>query len=1145
MADVREFTLKFSKFLHPPPYDTQVEDATNMAAQPKHLARAYSQVPITALAFFQSASGSRYILVGEDNLLKIYDELTSCEVGQLQVFKAQPIHGIQSGSDGGPGRLVVWGAAEVAFLDRQTIEDVVNRGDKELPSLSLSTIKAPDWIYDAAVSPYDADSAVLVTAHNEIVRLSFDEAVGSMTVREVISPSRPILYSANLSWVSADCVLVAGGTVFGEILVWKCHLDRQVEDKDDRYEMNFVLTGHEGSIFGVHICNDIALPDGSVLKLLASCSDDRTVRVWDITERSTLAEPHRHEFSAPRETGFGSTPGAETRSKETDKPVAIVMGHASRIWGVKFAPVLRVNEPMVLYSFGEDTTTQKWHLTLDCDLASQSGVTGTLTHQQTFSLHDGKHLWSHALQQRDGKTVIVTGGSDSKVSLIEGSPQGEYQVQPSRESSSFSLQDVLRSLATQTVPSQGRESFSRFDFISQKCILVTTTLGRLLLGTFNPELQWQQIGLEESVTGDLRGCYVLKGIGQEAALLGTTSGNVYHFRESTGLKHIATYSGKVIDFSLLSPQTCREDDQSCAVNILVHIYGVSVKYLLTVDALIGAIQSESQIKELDERFVAVSAANIRQDLLAVGSRHGWLTLLRKKGDEYQAVVELCPRSKDAITAIVPLPPSVKGDPPCYFLTTSRDGKYRIYAIVESGDQVHLDLYHETSPPFGPMIEGAWFTSNEGAPELILYGFRSKNFVIWNETQREELAAVDCGGAHRAFTLSRHPTDPYQVRFAFTKASQLSVFSAHTAAYRTIKRGAHGREVRAISSNGRYIATGAEDTTIRIWSFQQQETGNEKDARKQQLRNVASMKAHTAGLQRLKWQGDEYLFSSAGNEEFFVWRVRRLLQTSYDSLAVVREAVFDDKSADGDLRILDFDIHEEEADGSSSSSFLITMAMSNSALRTYRYTPGSRRRFQLLARASYTGACLTQTRHLGVDENGLSVLTASTDGHVATWVGRLNGDGDEEAGSYHMVQALPVHQSSVKSLDLLPTEDGYLVVTGGDDNGLAASSIVPSLRVADSIQAYTVASRGIVRKAHAAAINGVLMVRRGDEVTAVSVSNDQRVKTWRVSSTERRIELLRDEYSGVADAGDIDFVGGDTAKVILGGVGVEVWDISTT
>lgn len=181
--------------------------------------------------------------------------------------------------------------------------------------------------------------------------------------------------------------------------------------------------------------------------------------------------------------------------------------------------------------------------------------------------------------------------------------------------------------------------------------------------------------------------------------------------------------------------------------------------------------------------------------------------------------------------------------------------------------------------------------------------------------------------------------------------------------------------------------------------------------------------------------------------------------------------------------------------------------------------------------------MTQIRYLGVDEKGLSALTASTDGHLTTW--EVNFD-EPLVSSHVLVQVAPVHQSSIKCLDLHPTPEGFLVLTGGDDNGLGVTTLVAMSNESGN-RRYTTSSRGIVRKAHAAAINGLVLVRRGAETFGITVSNDQRVKVWSVQPC--KVKLVADAYSGVADPGDIAIVGdhnGEKLKVVLGGVGAEVW-----
>ncbi|KAF4971324.1 hypothetical protein FZEAL_9883 [Fusarium zealandicum] len=1087
------------------------------------LTRDFFQGPITSLAFFHD---DEYLLAGEDTELALYDLRPgrAVRVASVRVFSAQPIHGIRPL---GSGRVLVWGAAQVAVLSH--VEALLD----ETPRVGDVVVKmaaAPDWIYDAAPSPYDDSVVVLATAHNEVVSLRLD-ANSVPIMGAVVSPSRPILYAASLKWVDRNSVLVAGGTVFGEILVWKCHI------AEGRPEMLAVLNGHEGSIFGVHISEELPCQNGSAMRLLVSCSDDRTVRVWDITKQNATKEEAHHDFGAARETGFGSTPNQEDapgHDADALRPIATVMGHMSRIWGVKFAELapgdVLPQSSMTIYSFGEDSTAQRWQLDLDTaswndatPMAPKS-VSGSLKHKETFAVHDGKHLWSHAIANRGDQTLLVAGGADSKISLIT-QPVASNTSAAAHELTALEFKQISSRLpslsAIESV--RGREIFGRYDFISEDRVLATTTWGRLLLGGLHQDSAWKEISIEAEVVDDLKSCYAMKTIGDGAVVMGTTSGKLYRYCEAQGVTRIGEVPGKIFNLSLLA------EPGEGPTELLVHLHGTSDAQYFSIDWRTGAVLATADVRDMDGRFVAMSAARLTADLIAIGSRHGFLSLLRQSKDGFRPVLDFRFNSCDAITALVPLPVSTAQTAPLYFLATSRDSNYRIYECQDLGQDVQIHLRHEIAPPFASIIEGGWFTS-DASPELVLYGFRSKNFVIWNETRREEIAAIDCGGSHRTFTLAHDSTNCNRLRFGFTKTSKLFIYSQHLSTHRPLRHGTHGREIRALSANGRYIATGAEDTTVRIWEYEQRQEGHREN---KELRCLASTKLHISGLQKVHWIGEEYLLSSAGFEEFFIWTVQRL-DSRYRGLGVMCEAVLDDKSPARDLRIVDFDACKIGNEG----VIIITMALSNSALKTYRYSPGQG--FKLLAHMSYTGACITQVRHLGVDENGLSALTASTDGHLATWEASFDG---EKASSHVLVQVTPVHQSSIKSLDLVPTPGGFQLLTGGDDNGLGVASIVP-LSDEPGNRRYTISKRGIVRKAHTAAINGLVLVRRGGETFGVSVSNDQRVKIWGIEPD--KVRLLADQYSGVADPGDIDVIGdsgrenGGRFRLLVGGVGVEVW-----
>ncbi|UKZ75389.1 hypothetical protein TrVFT333_003073 [Trichoderma virens FT-333] len=1099
------------------------------------LKRDLSHVPITSLALYRAPSGKLFVFAGEDSDLVVYEAKNGQHKGRLvsrtSVFTDQPIHGIHVRH----GRVLVWGYCHVAILP---VESLTETHD---PTFVIARATAPDWIYHGAFSDIDASVAVLATAHNEVIPLEYSSITGEIILSAAIAPSRPMLYSAHLTWISNDTILVAGGTVFGHVVVWKCRLK---EGGRGITETLFNFEGHEGSIFGVDICT-ITLSDGSTARILASCSDDRTIRVWDITEREEDSTQSRvPQTTQVINTGFGGNDiNDDDSTQESSKrsvPVAAAMGHASRIWGVKFGKSCGENA-LSVYSFGEDATAQRWHLQIshaasagEADV-SERPLTGKLSHSKTFSLHNGKHLWSRAMLLEDKAVLVATGGADSQICLIEEPTLVDERLNGLGGAVTLDTDDILKGLVsplTSTTPA--KEIISRYDFLSHDHILITTSLGRLVLGHlkdayFEPE--WEQIEVAEELRGDMKLCYVVKSITTTAALLGTTSGNIYYFDlSSRETKHVASMPGKIIEMNCLSSKS-RDESGNPLAEVLVFLHGRAESHYLEIDVSTGDVRSQGQTKGLDPRFVPTAAGKVN-DLLIVGSRHGWLSILDRKQDgSYYPILDMATRSRDTITAILPLPPkSGSQQASRYILVTTRDGKYRIYEMDRQPGSILLHLRHETSPPFGPLIAGAWFTQDK-VPELVLYGFRSKDFVIWNETRREELATIECGGAHRTFQLTYSESIPGRYRFAFTKTSKLSISSSDHMAHEWVKAGIHGREIRSLSSNGRYIATGAEDTTIRIWEYQP--LGEDAQA---ELRCVASMKTHITGLQKLVWLGDDYLFSSAGNEEFFVWKVQNL-ESDYKGLAVVCEGVFTDKSADADLRIMDFDVCRSD-DG---SGIVVSMGFSNSVLRTYRYTSDGGR-FELLAKGTYTGACLTQTRHLSMRDQLPLLLTASTDGHLALW--RTEPDEGTQR-KYVLDQVVPLHQNSIKSLDMMDSGEGYQVFTGGDDNSVGVT-LLGRISGSTDDASWTFLRRSIVRNAHAAAIAGVLLVYRRTGVVGISVSNDQRVKLWRIpSGGDGNVELIRGECIGVADAGDIAAVGGlerDAATVVFAGVGLEAWSL---
>lgn len=1187
-------------------------------ASPKALQRAQIHCPVTALAFYpyfsQSTNASTlHLLSGQDTHLHIHTTADHHLIASIQIFPAQPIQGISTSTT---GNVLLWGGPWIALLTRECITQLLSQEQQQPAVLDGNeVIRGPDWIYHASLA--SSTLAAVVTAHNEVFPLHITQGVGAerrLRWGRVRAPpsSRPILYAARLEHVARGEVLVAAGTVFGEIVVWRCGIDEELE-RDGDVEVLYVFTGHEGSIFGVDISPEIVVA-GKSTRLLASCSDDRTIRVWDISESTsawTRSEKQAMSKSFPeaRETGFGENGVLDFEAQAgcvSSKPVAMAMGHVSRIWSARFAPLTPSEGPtkrMTVYSFGEDATAQRWRLDIDefGAMASSNGSTNedneaagmaaSLTHETILHRHNGKHIWSSDILQQtttEIKTLVATGGSDGKINIVE-------EIAPEADTRSVMLDisgtEIVRSLPNTAMENGSvdhlpkatkrkktnveEEPFLMYALLSAESAIATTSTGRIFSGSLSgSELSWSEVEMPQVVRNDLRQYQIVRSAGTGIALLGSTSGTIYVYRDGV-VEQVHKLSRKISDIFTVAVEDLSSlgfSDGGCpssTIPVIVSTMGSShVTLLLFSLTASGPVIQQQRTIDFETGFIP-TAVGCCGGCFIFGSRSGALAVyqpLHQGETTFERILRIeRPFTRDAVSSIIPLPS--KGDSPApYFLTTSRDGRYRIYEITTPNSSVQIHLRHEAVPPLGPMIESAVFTPStpSNPPELILAGFRSKYFIVWNETRQLELANVECGGAFRSFTHRVDPSNPANVAFIWTRASRTCVYSQTALSQRVLKPSGHGREIKAAAASDAagLLATGAEDTTVRIWKYQ---TGDDKNGSKQNgLKCLAVIEKHTAGVQCLKWASANYLLSSSGNEELYIWRVARLDESAYEGLAVVCEGVYPDKTRDGDLRIMSFDVEMLPSQEKTGNEVLcLSLVLSNSTLKTYRYCKNDGG-FTLLSQGRYTGACLMQIRHLRVaaDAGGenVHVLTAATDGHIVLWkMAAASAHDDAMAAAtgiaaYELVQAVRLHQSGIKSLDMRPSipQQGWIAVTGGDDNALGYLSLLWS----SAQSCYVVGSRCLANGAHAAAVTGLCIIgvdattpgaqNENIAVRVCTASNDQRVKAWRIvpggnAGAATRVKLMQDRYSAIADCGDLEILNGGREAVVVG-VGMEVWDL---
>ena len=370
--------------------------------------------PITAVTLVQL--DRLYVLTAEGEYIKIFDYGTGNVVARAQVFASQSIHGLcqlthqlaTEHHEEGKAIAVIWGGRSVCVIRlSKEIEEI--HGERLTLQTVIHETRLDDWILDACFRPlplaaerYHANSnnqsPLLITAHNDLLTLVNHGGRSSRNHGHVpqylCSGPNSMLCSAHVCFTSEGRIAVASGSVTGEIYVWTTLYPR-LKESTATSEILYTFQAHEGTIFGIRMSQQLKAIGGPA-RMLLSCSDDRTIRLWDISDIDT------------------STPGRIP----TGDCLANTMGHASRIWKVGF---LHGHDGATkIISAGEDGTAQLWSIEPSArgmrETDDRTRLKLTLHHEKTWAYHAGKNLWSLAsISKGRGMQMIATGGSDGRV----------------------------------------------------------------------------------------------------------------------------------------------------------------------------------------------------------------------------------------------------------------------------------------------------------------------------------------------------------------------------------------------------------------------------------------------------------------------------------------------------------------------------------------------------------------------------------------------------------------------------------------------------------------------------------------------------------------------------------------------------------
>jgi WD40 repeat protein len=918
------------------------------------------------------AECGQLLIVAEGPYLRFYQRRPlghNVLLSSDRIFEAQAIHGIRElSSSADHVHLIVWGGPLIRTLILGTFCD-------EYESLSLlnfrlsEVTRAPDWILDLHPAPPSPDNAipkrcVAVTAHNALLDVRQDlgnqyprvETLGPTSVSELTSSSRSILYSAHLLWESTDRILVAAGTAFGEIIYWSWDQSRP---EQSRSHVHHVFLGHEGSIFGVQISKELCIDGRDSRRLLASCSDDRTIRIWDVSRVAAEEGPESPvggpDLQRTRHTGFNNA------SVDTDVPhkdcVAIGWGHTSRVWKVSFLDIGLSPNKIVLLSAGEDATSRTWILVTNTGENSispdmppwQLDLVNTATH------HNGKNVWSMSIPDRSLLKVVTSGGADSKITSSCLRTTSQSAEQSHHDLEFFAAAPVSPEDSTVVAKKSGHRSSKQteflrsYAFVDEYSFILTTNSGGVFLETLSPGYNTK---IDESKLiaklEDLSGYSVCAGEHSLGiAFVAGAKGSLYAYsKETLQLTKLHTVNGKIGE---VFAGSVADSLQSKRMVLLVTLVGQKTAQLLEVD-FSECVAPQSLYEESASARPRVSSTTvvpIPDDITGLvitsmvyidASDGGYVLFGYRRGSiaAYRIAEKLeqdnAPRSaellgilhsvhgKETVTAMTWVPDGISPSSG-YLISAGRDGCVAIHLIDLRTTSYHL--VHNIMLPVGPNIEGLYIRDGE----LNVYGFSHKEFIVYNTVTEEVTMNVETGGAHRSWSFQPNRSLYRGGNLVWTRASSMHIHSQPQPSHDVIRSGGHGREIKAvavspvIATNGsetQLIATGSEDTDIKIFLYANKH-----------LTCLRTLRKHKTGIQSLQWSADgAYLFSSGGCEEFYVWKISRL-PSELGGIGVVCEASCPPESEHSDLRIMAFHAAQH-----SEAHFVISMVFSNSTVKVW-------------------------------------------------------------------------------------------------------------------------------------------------------------------------------------------------------------------
>ncbi|XP_031361843.2 tRNA (34-2'-O)-methyltransferase regulator WDR6 [Lonchura striata] len=492
----------------------------------------------------------------------------------------------------------------------------------------------------------------------------------------------------------------------------------------------------------------------------------------------------------------------------------------------------------------------------------------------------------------------------------------------------------------------------------------------------------------------------------------------------------------------------------------------------------------------------------------------------------------------------------------YIYSTGRDG---VYHQLRLRDQ-QLEVLQKHRPCKGlQWIEELQFTSDG---DLLVLGFHADNFVVWSSRTGENIHCIPCGGGHRSWSYC---SSPLAEVFAFIKSGDVMLHhrEAEPCEQQVLLASLHGREITCVRRLGavevpgratvNVFVTGSEDTTICVLVLSE----NSRAAVP-----LARLSDHISSVRTLAFAmgpgdesfGDEglsaLLFSAGGRAQIECYRLLCTGDTATES-AVACQVIhvashrldkhWEHKKnrhklvkMDPETRYMSLSV----VPGTSTKQLptpwkFLAAACSDASVRIFGLLEAARK-LVLVAESFHHQRCVLKVEAFlhtwaGGERRHL-LCSAATDGSIAFW--DITGPIMDAADALHQAEGemqplglgaplvtIMAHSCGVNSLHIRETPEGqYLVASGSDDGSIHVCLLEVSLD-RDEAMAGTclqVLERVSRPCAHAAHVTGIRVLRPD---LLLSASVDQRLTLWNRSPSE--LVPLSTTFFHVPDLAELD------------------------